>query len=89
VNSWKESLPRPEIARQTEEVTRLRSEMNERVAALQAQLAERDAAHRAERAEMQANAATERERLLGLLERATVRPGVVERLLSLLRPKGT
>jgi hypothetical protein len=63
--------------------------MNERVAALQAQLAERDAAHRAERAEMQANAATERERLLGLLERATVRPGVVERLLSLLRPKGT
>jgi hypothetical protein len=67
-----------EIARQVEEVRRLRAEMTER-----------DAAHRAERAEMAAGAAAERERLLLLLERATVRPGVIERLLSLLRPKGT
>ncbi len=64
-----------EIARQVEEVGRLRAEMTER-----------DAAHRAERAEMAANAAVERERLLGLLERATVRPSVIERLLTIIRP---
>jgi hypothetical protein len=64
-----------EIARQEEEVARLRAEM-----------AERDTAHRVERAEMLANAAAERDRLLGLLERATVRPGVIERLLAAIRP---
>src|SRR3954471_6943684 len=63
-----------EIARQVEEVARLRAEMTER-----------DTAHRAERAEMLANAATERDRLLGLLERATVRPSVIERLLAAIR----
>ena len=67
-----------EIARQAAEVERLR-----------AQMVERDAAHRVERVELLAAAVAERERLLGLLERATVRPGVVERLLSLIRPKGT
>jgi hypothetical protein len=67
-----------EIARQAEENTRLRLEM-----------ADQDAAHRAERAEMAASASAERERLLLLLERATVRPSVIERLLSFLRPKGT
>jgi len=64
-----------EIARQAEENARLRLEM-----------ADQDAAHRAERAEMAASAAAERERLLGLLERATVRPGVIERLLATIRP---
>ena len=64
-----------EIARQAEENTRLRLEM-----------VDQDAAHRAERAEMAANAAAERERLLGLLERATVRPSVIERLLAIIRP---
>jgi hypothetical protein len=49
-------------------------------------MTERDAAHRAERAEILANAAAERDRLLGLLERATVRPGVIERLLTAIRP---
>jgi hypothetical protein len=64
-----------EVARQVEEIGRLRAEMTER-----------DAAHRVERAEMLANAAAERDRLLGLLERATVRPGVIERLLTAIRP---
>jgi membrane protein involved in colicin uptake len=64
-----------EIARQAEENTRLRLEM-----------ADQDAAHRAERAEMAASAAAERERLLLLLERATVRPSVIERLLAIIRP---
>jgi hypothetical protein len=45
-----------EVARQVEEIGRLRAEMTER-----------DAAHRVERAEMLANAAAERDRLLGLL----------------------
>jgi hypothetical protein len=48
-------------------------------------MADQDAAHRAERAEMAASAAAERERLL-LLERATVRPSVIERLLAIIRP---
>jgi hypothetical protein len=64
-----------EIARQAEENTQLRAEM-----------ADQDAAHRAERAEMAASAAAERERLLGLLERATMRPSVTERLLAIIRP---
>jgi hypothetical protein len=64
-----------EITRQAEENTRLRLEMTDQ-----------DAAHRAERAEMAASAAAERERLLGLLERATVRPSVIERLLAIIRP---
>src|SRR4051794_12366169 len=64
-----------EIARQVEEVARLRAE-----------IADQDAAHRAERAEMAASAAAERERLLLLLERATVRPSVIERLLAIIRP---
>ena len=64
-----------EVARQVEEIGRLRAEMTER-----------DAAHRVERAEMLANAAAERDRLLGLLERATVRPSVIERLLAAIRP---
>jgi hypothetical protein len=64
-----------EIDRQAEEISRLRAEM-----------AERDASHRAERAEMAASAAAERERILGLLERATVRPSVIERLLAIFRP---
>jgi hypothetical protein len=64
-----------EVARQVEEVGRLRAEMTER-----------DAAHRAERAEILANAAAERDRLLSLLERATVRPSVTERLLAAIRP---
>ena len=49
-------------------------------------MADQDAAHRAERAEMAASAAAERERLLLLLERATVRPSVIERLLAAIRP---
>lgn len=64
-----------EIARQVDEVGRLRAEM-----------AERDAVHRTERTEILANAAVERERLLGLLERATVRPSVIERLLAFIQP---
>jgi hypothetical protein len=65
-----------EISRQAEEVARLR-----------VQMVERDAAHRAERSEMLTNAAAERERLLTLIERATERPpGIVERLLAVLRP---
>jgi hypothetical protein len=67
-----------EIARKAAEVERLRT-----------QVAEWDAAHRVERGELLAAAAAERERLLGLLERTTVRPGVVERLLALLRPHRT
>jgi hypothetical protein len=64
-----------EIARQAEENTRLKLEM-----------ADQDAAHRGERAEMAASATAERERLLLLLEWATVRPGVIERLLAIIRP---
>jgi cell division septum initiation protein DivIVA len=67
-----------EMARQADEVARIRTEM-----------AERDAAHRVERAELLASAAAERERLLAMLERATERPpSVVERLLAIIRPKG-
>jgi hypothetical protein len=65
-----------EISRQAEEVARIRTEM-----------AERDAAHRIERAELLASAAAERERLLAMLERATVRPGVIERLVAIIRPR--
>jgi hypothetical protein len=65
-----------EMARQADEVARIRTE-----------IAERDAAHRVERAELLASAAAERERLLAMLERATERPpGVVERLLAIIRP---
>jgi excisionase family DNA binding protein len=49
-------------------------------------LVNQEAAHRAERTEMLTSAAAERERLLGLLERATVRPSMLERLMALIRP---
>jgi hypothetical protein len=52
---------------------------------IRTQLADQGAAHRAERSEMLANAAAERERLLGLLEKTTVRPGVIERLAAIFR----
>jgi hypothetical protein len=35
---------------------------------------------------MLASTAAERERLLGQLERTTVRPGVIERLMAIIRP---
>ena len=50
-------------------------------------LADQDATHRAERSEMLASAEAERERLLGLLERATVRPGLIVWLVAMIRPK--
>jgi hypothetical protein len=59
---------------------------DEEIARLQVQLSAQADKHCAERAELLAGAAAERERLLMLLERAMVRRGLLERLLSVVRP---
>jgi glutamine synthetase len=72
-----------------QELTGLKQRLADRDAEIdriRTKLDEQEAAHRAEREKMLASAAAERERLLELLERATVRPGLIERLVTMIRP---
>ena len=83
-----EPLPQ-RIAVLEQEIAGLKERLSDRDAEIdriRAQLASQDAAHRVERSELLIAAAAERERLLGLLERASVRPGIIERLLTAIRP---
>jgi hypothetical protein len=74
------------LADRDAEIVRIRTDLAQHNNVHRAQLAEQADKHRAERVELLAGAAAERERLLTLLERATVRPGLLERLLAVVLP---
>ena len=84
-------LPEPlqqQVAVLKQELADLKQRLAERdteIDRVRSLLVDQEAAHRAERTEMLTSAAAERERLLGLLERATVRPGMLERLMAIIR----